>query len=158
MWTQFWDMHSGGSQKLDWAQIFIEAPANEAKTIFYNRFGRNPERVTCTCCGGDYSISEDESLSQITGFHRNCRSLETPKDSKTGLYKNDDPVIKAHCYLECDEDPPKGYELSSLSRAGEYQTLREFEDREDVLIIRADEIKPEWRKGDVPEEGYVWAD
>lgn len=69
-WTTFWDMHSGGSQKEKWPLIFIEAPKNEAKIIFYSRFGHNPERVTCTCCGDDYSISEENSLEQATGYHR----------------------------------------------------------------------------------------
>lgn len=28
----------------------------------------------------------------------------------------------------------------------------------DVLVIRADEIKPEEREGTVPDQGYVWMD
>lgn len=60
-WTQFWDMHSGGGQKLDWSMIYIEAPKDEAEVIFQNLFGRNPHRVTCTCCGSDYSLNEDEA-------------------------------------------------------------------------------------------------
>jgi len=51
------DMHSGGDLKEKWQYIYIEAPEEEAKVIFYNRFGHNPNRVTCTCCGKDYSIS-----------------------------------------------------------------------------------------------------
>ena len=77
MWTQFWDMHSGGSQKEKYANIFIEASdEGEAKIIFYNRFGHNPDRVTCTCCGEDYSIDSHESLEQITGFHRGCKYVK----------------------------------------------------------------------------------
>ena len=72
MWTQFWDMHSGGDLKEQWNLIYIEAPVEEAKVIFYNRFGHNPQRVSCTCCGPDYSSSEDDDLAQLTGFHRNC--------------------------------------------------------------------------------------
>ena len=68
--TTFWDMHSGGGQKLDWDKIYIEAPEDEARAVFYNRFERNPSRVTCTCCGDDYSISEDDSIEQATGYHR----------------------------------------------------------------------------------------
>ena len=158
-WTHFWDMHSGGSQKLAYGHIFIEAPKDEAKVIFYNRFGRNPERVTCTCCGEDYSISSSESLEQATGFERGCRSLETPRDPETGLYRNDDPVIKAGIYLEDGEEPPEGYSLSRWPRFGrEYQTLAQYEAREDVSIVRAADIKPEERTGDIPEQGYVWVD
>jgi hypothetical protein len=70
MWTKFWDMHSGGGQKGDYPQYFIEAPEGEAMSVFYSRFGRNPYNITCTCCGEDYSVHEGESLEKITEFHR----------------------------------------------------------------------------------------
>lgn len=74
MWTHFWDMHSGGSVKeAPYAHIYIEAPEAEAKVIFYNRFGHNAERVTCTCCGEDYSIMEYASLADATAFQRGER-------------------------------------------------------------------------------------
>jgi len=39
VWTRFMDMHSGGRLKEDPYQfILIEAPENEAKVIFYNKF------------------------------------------------------------------------------------------------------------------------
>ncbi|KKN26710.1 hypothetical protein LCGC14_0871900 [marine sediment metagenome] len=44
MWIQFWDMHSGGELKEKWHYIYIEADSEQqAKVIFYNRFGHNPE-------------------------------------------------------------------------------------------------------------------
>ena len=64
-WTKFMDMNSGGDLKEKWQYIYIEAPAEKAKIVFYNRFGHNPERITCTCCGEDYSISEGESIEQL---------------------------------------------------------------------------------------------
>ena len=67
-WTKFWDMHSGGGSKEEWNFISIEAPEKEAKIIFYNRFGHNPERVSCTCCGRDYSIDEYKTLEEIHKF------------------------------------------------------------------------------------------
>ena len=70
MWTKFWDMHSGGGQKLDWAKIYIQAPEEEAVVIFSNRFGRDPENVTCNCCGEDYSVSESKTLGEATEYHR----------------------------------------------------------------------------------------
>lgn len=70
MWTHFWDMCSGGGRKLKWDHIFIEAPRDEAELIFQNRFGRNPNRVTCTCCGPDYSIYDGEDLEEMTAFYR----------------------------------------------------------------------------------------
>lgn len=68
MYTLFWDMNSGGEQKEKWSKIIIEAPEEEAKIIFYNRFGHSPDRVTCTCCGEDYSTSEDDNLFQLIAY------------------------------------------------------------------------------------------
>lgn len=129
MWTQFWDMHSGGGLKEKWDKIYIEAPENEAKVIFYNRFGHNPERVTCTCCGEDYSISSNEDLAQLTAYQRNCRFSK--KENK---------------YIEKKGD------------YREYMTLDEYLKEESVLFIRAEEVKPEERQGDVPNQGYMWVD
>lgn len=146
MWTHFWDMHSGGGQKEKWAHIYIEAPEEEAKIIFYNRFGHNPDRVTCTCCGNDYSISEHADLKQLTGFHRNCRYLETPRD-KNGLYRNDDPILKKHYYLEDREKAPRGYKVHTQWRHhGKYQTLKEYLKNKDVKVVYAKSIKREERK------------
>jgi hypothetical protein len=160
MWTSFWDMNSGGRQKEDHAHIYIEADSEEeAVVIFYNRFGHNPNRVSCTCCGEDYSIDSHEDLAQLTGFHRGCSTLETPKDPKTGRYKNDDPIIRQGRYLEKGEEPPKGYKLAEkYSFVKKYKTLEEYEKSEDILVIRADEISDNERKGDVPSQGYVWVD
>jgi len=70
MWTRFMDMHSGGDQKLAWDYIYIEAPKQEAISVFELLFGRNPNNVTCNCCGDDYSITEDETLEQATEYNR----------------------------------------------------------------------------------------
>ena len=73
-WTRFMDMRSGGGTKEPpYEFIFIEADEEQAKVIFYNRFGHNPERVTCTCCGEDYSISSSDSLDDLTAYDRNCQ-------------------------------------------------------------------------------------
>lgn len=71
-WTRFTDMQSGGGLKEKWQYIYIEAPEEEVIVIFYNRFGHNPRRVTCTCCGEDYSLSSSDDLAQLTGFDRGC--------------------------------------------------------------------------------------
>lgn len=128
MWTLFWDMNSGGGRKEKWHKIYIEAPEREARVIFYNRFGHNPSRVTCTCCGEDYVVNEEESLEQLSGFHRGCDCV------------NDEYV----------ERPATRFKLNK------YQTLDEYKKDEGVLIIHADEIKPEERVGEVPTQGYVW--
>ena len=157
-WTLFWDMSSGGSTKEHpYEHIYIEAPKDEAKVIFYNRFGHNPERVSCTCCGEDYSISSGESLAQLSGYHRSCRALETPRDSETGRYlQPDDPEYRKHFYLEEGEKPPKGYEISEAPRFGKYETLAQYIERQDVFVIRESDIKANEHKGEVPKQGYVW--
>lgn len=71
--TKFWDMHSGGGQKLDWGKIYIEAPKDEAIRVFYARFRRNPYRVSCTCCGEDYSISEHATFEEASEYERTYR-------------------------------------------------------------------------------------
>lgn len=159
MWTQFWDMNSGGDRKEKWARVYIEAPEDEAKIIFYNRFGHNPERVTCTCCGDDYSIAEGASLARLSAFHRNCRTLKHPEDSKTGRYKNmdGDVYFEAHYYLEGDEQPAEGYEIDDRFSRGEYMTLEQYVNSSDVHVIYAEDIEDHERGGKVPTQGYVWA-
>ncbi len=63
-WTHFYDMHSGGGKKEKWEHIFIQANEEEAKKAFMNKFGHDPEYVTCDCCGRDYSIHEFDSLEE----------------------------------------------------------------------------------------------
>ncbi len=131
MWTQFMDMHSGGGIKEEpYQYIYIEAPEDEAKTIFYNRFGHNPERVTCTCCGDDYSISESATLEEASAYERGC----------------------GYCNVQnkyVDEPDRKNSRKT-------YRTLEEYKTDNRVLIIAAADIKDDEREGDVPEEGYVW--
>lgn len=79
-WTQFSDMHSGGGQKLQWGHVFIEAPEDEARKLFAEAFGRDPDNVTCACCGPDYAVYEDETLEGATLFHR-----------KGGISERDEP-------------------------------------------------------------------
>lgn len=85
MWTRFFDMHSGGGRKEDFEYLYIEADIKTAKIIFYNRFGHNPERVTCTCCGEDYSITEYNSLEEATAYERQCRFVNNKYDFSTGM-------------------------------------------------------------------------
>ncbi len=130
-WTQFWDMHSGGGTKEEpYEKIYIEAPETEAKVIFYNKFGHNPERVSCTCCGEDYSISESVSLEQASAYHRNCRY---------------DEKVKGYV-----EEPDNKYGEKKLI------TIAEYSKQKDVLVVYAKDIKETERVGEVPEEGYVW--
>lgn len=166
MWTRFMDMHSGGGSKEDWAYIYIESSEEKAKTIFYNRFGHNPERVTCTCCGEDYSISEEEDLEQATAHERNCEFVYLRPDgseceqkeawlSGSGMNKGyssgyaerqKDSTMRIR--EQCNTDPDKDWGL--------YITLDNYIKSGNVKVIKADEIKLEEKQGPVPEEGYVW--
>lgn len=76
VWTHFWDMHSGGGQKLDWPHIFIEAAEDDAIRAFSRLFGRNPGNITCGCCGEDYSIYTEETLREASRYVRNAAYLD----------------------------------------------------------------------------------
>ncbi len=122
-WTTFWDMHSGGGQKHSFSKCFIEADEETAITVFYNRFGTNPARVSCTCCGEDYSVSEEkETLEEATEFHRSNYVGKVD-----GEYKR---------------------EVT--------QSCAEYIASDDVEVIWADDITDEDRRGDVPEQGFVY--
>lgn len=133
MWTRFMDMYSGGSLKEKWQYIYIEAPQEEAELIFYNRFGHNPHRVSCTCCGSDYSIDDAESIEDATGYDRGC-----DYDSEKGKYV----------------DRPSTSKFDSKF----YVTLEQYKASPDRLFIYAEEILPKERIGILPEQGYVWQD
>lgn len=157
-WTHFNDSHSGGGTKLDWEHIYIEAPEDEARTVFYNRFDRSPDRVTCTCCGPDYSVTEWPNLKVATGYERNCRPLKTPRD-ENGRFMNNLPRLRENYYLEPDEEPPDGFQVDNSHPVfGEHIPLDEFVERDDVLVIRSEQIVDEERTGSVPKEGYVWVE
>lgn len=169
VWTQFWDMHSGGSQKLKWSHIYIEAPQKEAEIIFQNRFGRNPHRVTCTCCGSDYSISESGDLAQATAFERKCRYAYFDKNGKEipqeQAWKSGKGLINGAIgkYVEgADEEEIKEYEQKypkeNWKDYFKFVTLSDYKKKKDVLIISKKQIKPKETKGKLKEEGYVWVD
>lgn len=135
-WTQFYDMSSGGSQKLQWHKIYIEAPEAEAKSVFYARLGRNPDHVTCNCCGSDYSITESATLEQATAYDRNCDYDDAARE-----------------WVE-----RQGGRFTS----GEYMTLDAWRARfsdcasPECLLVFSSEIKPEERAAEVPKEGRAW--
>lgn len=131
-WTRFMDMHSGGGQKLKWAYIYIEAPESEARSVFYSRFDRNPEYITCTCCGEDYSVGEDKTLKEITAFERHCRW-----DDKTKTYV---------------EEPDPRYILNK------HIPLNKYLKQKNVLFIYAKDIKSKERKVKVPKGSWQWVE
>jgi hypothetical protein len=160
MWTRFMDMHSGGGMKeAPFSLIFIEAPQAEAELIFYNRFGHNPNRVSCTCCGDDYSISEDESLANITGYDRECEHGYVLPSGEEIFGEKSDGFWYALPRERRHELKSVYFERKSTRKwAGEYVTLEQFFAREWVLKITAADIKPEERVGKLPRQGYFYLD
>jgi transcription initiation factor IIE alpha subunit len=68
MWTKFFDMCSGGSEKTDWSIIYIELPEDEARVYFEDKFGLDPDNFTCSCCGRDFTVYEvDEEPTEGSG-------------------------------------------------------------------------------------------
>lgn len=61
-WTFFDDVHSGGTQKTKYKQIFIKAPRAKAIEVFKKHFGVDPEANSCNCCGADYTIEQGKSI------------------------------------------------------------------------------------------------
>ncbi len=106
-WTRFYDMHSGGGSKEPQEEIYIEAQnEKEAKIIFYNRFGHSPNRVTCTCCGEDYSISTGDTLDKVSEYSRRNSTLETYiKGSGVLIIKSEDITPEERI----GEVPSQGY-------------------------------------------------
>lgn len=69
-------MHSGGGTKLyvdgvGKEKIYVELPEEAAVAFFTEKF-RDPDNVTCNCCGPDYSYHTADSLEQASGYHRHC--------------------------------------------------------------------------------------
>lgn len=141
-WTSFMDMHSGGDQKLNYGMIFIEAPEEEAKVIFQNRLGRDPENVTCDCCGEDYSTLEGDSLAEVTAYDRNCDSVYLLPDGSEFLGPeqeawNRSDVKGVNRYAE---RPRRPYQAGGQPR--KFIPLDDYIGSGNVLVIPAGEIEP----------------
>jgi len=156
VWTHFLDMQSGGTQKEKWGDIYIEAPIKEASLVFYNRFGHSPYRVTCTCCGEDYSLNESKNLEQATGFSRGCAFVY--KNAKGQEVERNDAYgygfgkgLKrgfSGCYVERVDE----------KRGRPYLSLRDYVKSKGVKIIKRKDIKKSETVGELPTQGYIWYD
>jgi hypothetical protein len=145
-WTEFWDMHSGGGLKEPYHFIYIEAPEAEAEIIFYNRFDHSPGRVSCTCCGEDYSVTESKTLAEATNYRRGCLIVTYRIE---GVDKS----------VSVEEPSHQDYEAKRYLPLDEWLEKYKAPGTEDsVLVIRKEDIKPEERVGSVPRQGFVWQD
>ncbi len=111
-WTLFNDMHSGGGTKHKYELIYIEAPYKEAIRVFYARFGTNPYRVSCTCCGADYSVTPyDETDDQIVDPKKDMQSASA---YRARYWRNGEVLVIPATEISDDErngpEPPaQGY-------------------------------------------------
>jgi hypothetical protein len=71
--TRFMDMHSGGHLKTPYTHIYIDEPLGEAVRTFKELFKRDPDNVTCTCCGEDFVYEEYSSLEEATAYDRKAK-------------------------------------------------------------------------------------
>lgn len=65
MWTEFIDARSGGYQKTPFEYIWIEAPKDEACSVFECRFGERPDAIACPCCGSNFYVTEYEVFDDV---------------------------------------------------------------------------------------------
>ena len=123
VWTHFWDMHSGGGQKTDYAHIFVNLPYYSAVAWFEEYFDRDPNNITCECCGSDFSINESQSIEQATGFHRGGEYVYRNSEGKIVPqeegWKRGKGLVKGYS---------AGYENCKIS-------LKDFNEKKDVLIV-----------------------
>jgi len=114
---------------------------------------RNPNRVTCTCCGEDYSVSEHENLEQATAYERECRSAWFDKHGKE-IPQEEAWVPGKGCV---DGAYGKYVEEQRVEYSHDpYRTLEEYLKDPSALFIFAKDIKPSEQKGQLRKEGYVW--
>ena len=71
--TRFMDMHSGGKLKTPFTHIYVDAPLDKALEIFKDTFKRDPDNVTCKCCGEDFVYEEHSSLEEASAYDRECK-------------------------------------------------------------------------------------
>lgn len=157
-WAQFWDMHSGGGTKVPpFEKIYVQLPDGaDPVVVFQNLFGRNPNRVTCTCCGEDYSIDSGDSLRQLTGYQRGCacdagRYIERGKllgpshKYRLGVTTVDGQVVEGR--VSAIPTEPVYSEIVLLS---------DYVLRPNVLVVYLDELPDDVVRGTPHEEGYHW--
>jgi hypothetical protein len=74
--TCFMDMHSGGKLKTPFTHIYVDGPLDKALAVFKDTFKRDPNNITCKCCGEDFFYEEYESLEDATAYDRGTMTLE----------------------------------------------------------------------------------
>jgi hypothetical protein len=99
--TRFMDMHSGGKLKTPFTHIYIDEPLKKAVGTFKNLFKRDPNNITCKCCGEDFIYEQYDSLEEATAYDRGCDlnkyqrayDLKTAKISMEEYFSGNNKVI-----------------------------------------------------------------
>ena len=102
-WTRFVDMYSGGSRKTPYEEIYVEGARRTAIGVFQDRLNRDPDNVTCSCCGEDYAYDDDyATLEEATEYHlMNGISLEEYLAKPTVLVIPAENGCGGACACEC---------------------------------------------------------
>jgi len=161
-WTLFWDMHSGGSLKEPpYDKIYIEISREVAERVFQAKFGHNPNRVTCTCCGEDYSISDYDTLEEASAYHRNCIWAEPkrPDNYNKLSFQEQCEWSKIHPggWFESLNTVPNDWRTDSKSDK-DVIPLQEYVSRKNIKVICANEITDAEKNTELGGRGYVWDD
>lgn len=138
MWVIFIDMHSGGGLKEPpFENIYLEIPddiykVTEPAQIFERIFGHDPDDVCYPTCGSNYSISEDETLEQATGYYRGCKFYYVNEKGDRLTWD------KWRVISDRDREAYKGQYVEEPRAC--YSTLDEYRQRKDILIMTWPEI------------------
>ena len=145
MFTMFMDMHSGGKLKIPPYQYFvIEADEEDANGIFQSEFDRNPWQTTCSCCGNDYSAHTDDTLAQLSGYHRGCDCRYFCDDGRVLTESELRKMTKADFHVKEKNPGHWEYVEEPTKPNGKVQTVEEFLARKDVCVVSP--TKPWTRK------------
>ena len=98
--TRFMDMHSGGHQKTPYTHIYIKESLDKAIKTFKEIFERDPDNVTCTCCGEDFTYEEYDSLEEATAYDRGGKWMPNSK----GEYEQVAADITVEEYFKANKD------------------------------------------------------
>lgn len=71
MYTLFYDLSSGGYQKEGFQKLAVNLSMDKAEKWFEETYGHDPYRMTCDCCGPDYSVYEFDSLEELRNHYNN---------------------------------------------------------------------------------------
>lgn len=159
--TLFWDTHSHGTQKEKWSKIYIEAPEDIARKVFFAKFQHNADRVSCTCCGPDYSVSEDDTFAEASAYHRNVPHAYNPKNKdEYGDIEPGESLPKGWVWGESTLIKAKCQRFEN-GRFDDTMSVEYYLRNGDCLFIdkkEVEDILSQVGQVDIPRQGWVWVE